>query len=189
MISTNDFKKGLRYEHEGAPWQIMEHTVHNPSARGAATLVKVKARNLVTNQVLQKTFKSGEMFDEPDLNKLEVQFLYEEGDDLVFMDRETYEQYNVGKNQFGESLPWMTDGFELDLLQYNGEIISIDLPKSVIVTITSVEQGAKGDTASGKVMSRGILENGIELMVPTFIKEGSKIKVDPANNSYLGREG
>ena len=188
MISTNDFKKGARFENEGAPWQVMEHTVHNPSARGAATLVKVKARNLVTGQVLQKTFKSGEMFEEPDLNKLEVQFLYEEGEDLVFMDRENYEQFQVAKSQMGDAVQWMTDGFELDLLQYNGEIISIDLPKSVIVPIASVEMGAKGDTASGKVMSRARLENGVEIMVPTFIKEGNMVKVDPSTNTYLGRE-
>ncbi|CAM2064954.1 elongation factor P [Sulfidibacter corallicola] len=188
MITTNDFKKGMRYEHENAPWQIMEHTVHNPSARGAATLVKVKARNLVTGQVLQKSFKSGDTFEEPDLAKLKVQFLYEEGTDLVFMDQETYEQYDVPKEKLGNSVDWMTDGFELDLLQYNGEIINIELPSSVIGVISSVEPGAKGDTASGKVFSKALLENGIQVMVPTFIKEGNKVKIDPSTNEYLGRE-
>ena len=188
MISTNDFKKGVRFEQDGAPWQVMEHSVHNPSARGAATLVKVKARNLVTNQVLQKTFKSGEMFDEPDLSKLKVQFLYEEGDDLVFMDQDTYEQYNLPKEALGDSLPWISDGFELELLRYNGRILSSDLPPSVSAVISSVEGGAKGDTASGKVMSRATLENGVVIQVPTFVKEGNKVKVDPSNNTYLGRE-
>jgi elongation factor P len=188
LISTSDFKKGVRFEHEDAPWQVMEHSVHNPSARGAATLVKVKARNLVTDQVLQKSFKSGEMFQEPDLQRLKVQFLYEEGSDLVFMDQETYEQYNVPREKLGDSAVWMSDGFELALLQYNGRIINVELPQSVIAKVSTVEGGARGDTASGKVTSRAELEKGVVLQVPTFIKEGNQIKVDPATNTYLSRE-
>lgn len=187
MISTNDFKKGVRYELDGAPWQIMEQSVHNPSARGAATLVKVKVRNLVTGQVLQKSYKAGEMFDEPDLTRLKVQYLYEDGEDLVFMDQESYEQFNVAKEKLGDSLPWLTDGFELELLKYNSDIINVELPQSVVAEVSSVEGGARGDTASGKVTSKAILANGIQLQVPTFIKEGSKVKVDPTTNAYLGR--
>lgn len=188
MISTNDFKKGTRFEHEGAPWQVMEVTVHNPSARGAATLVKAKSRNLKTDQVLVKTFKSGEMFEEPDLNKIRVQYLYDEGEDVVFMDNETYEQFNVARSMFGESAAWFGENFELELLQYNGQFIQFELPNSVVATVSSIEMGAKGDTASGKVLSRCRLENGVEVMVPSFIKEGSVIRVDPTENAYLGRE-
>ena len=188
MISTNDFKKGVRFEQDDAPWQVMEHSVHNPSARGAATLVKVKARNLVTGQVLQKSFKSGEMFVEPDLARLRVQFLFEEGTDLVFMDQETYEQHNVPRETLGDAAVWMTDGFELELLQYNGRIINVDLPGSVSAVISTVESGARGDTASGKVTARATLENGVVLQVPTFIKEGTRVKVDPTTNTYLSRE-
>lgn len=187
MISTNDFKKGLRYEHDGAPWQIMEHTVHNPSARGAATLVKVKARNMVTGQVLQKTFKSGEMFDEPNLEKFTVQYLYDEAEDVVFMDQETYEQHMVAGDKLGDARPWLTEGFELQLLKYNGEIINIELPNSVEATIDSIEMGAKGDTATGKVMSRAILDNGVTVMVPAYLKEGSRVKVDPSTNEFMSR--
>lgn len=188
MISTSDFKKALRYEEDGAPWQVIEHTVHNPSARGAATLVKVKARNLMTGQVLLKTYKSGDMFNEPDLEKMKVTYLYDEGDDLVFMDQATYEQYNVPRAMLDGGDVWMTDGFELELLKYNGNIINVDLPQSVVVTVSTVESGARGDTASGKVLARAELENGVVVMVPTFIKEGSSIKIDPRDNSYLGRE-
>ncbi len=188
MISTNDFKKGVRFELDDAPWQILEQSVHNPSARGAATLVKVKARNLVTGQVLQKTFKAGDNFQEPDLARMKVQFLYDEGSDVVFMDQQTFEQHTVAKEKLGRSTAWLTDGLELDLLQYRGEIIQIDWPQSILATVSSVEGGARGDTASGKVLSKAILENGLTLQVPTFIKEGTKIKVDPASNTYLGRE-
>lgn len=187
MIHTSDFKKGVRFELERAPWQVMELSVHNPSARGAATLVKVKARNLKTGQVLQKTFKAGEVFEEPDLVRLKVQFLYEEGIDLVFMDQESYEQYHLAKEHLGAALPWMRDGFELHLLQYNGEIINIELPQSVEETVSMVEAGAKGDTASGKVKSRAVLANGVELQVPAFIREGTVVCVDPSTNAYLGR--
>ena len=188
MISTSDFKKGARFELEAAPWQILEQSVHNPSARGAATLVKVKVRNLVTGQVLQKAFKAGEMFEEPDLSKLTVQFLYEEGEDIVFMDQDTYEQHHVPKEKLGESLPWLTDELTLNLLRYNGEVIQVELPSSVTAVVATVEGGARGDTASGKVLSRAELENGVAVQVPTFIKEGTKIKIDPSTNSYLGRE-
>jgi len=188
MISTSDFKKGARFEHEGGPWQVMEHTVHNPSARGAATLVKVKARNLVTGQVLQKTFKAGEMFQEPDLQKLKVQYLFDEGESAVFMDQDTYEQYSVDKALLQTALPWLTDGFELSLLQYQGRIVNVELPQSVVAVVSTVEGGAKGDTASGKVTSKIMLENGVELQAPTFIKEGERIRVDPEANAYLGRD-
>ena len=187
MISTSDFKKGARFELDGAPWQIMEMSVHNPSARGAATLVKVKSRNLKTGQVLQKSFKSGDMFQEPDLNKMIVQYLYDEGEDLVFMDKDTYEQYNVRADLIGDARPWMNEEIELTLLQYNGDVINVELPQSVIATISTMEAGAKGDTASGKVLTKAVLENGVTIAVPTFIKEGQKIKVDPSDNSYLGR--
>jgi len=187
LISTSDFKKGARYELDGAPWQVMEHTVHNPSARGAATLVKVKARNLKTGQVLLKTFKSGEMFEEPDLAKFIVQFLFSEGDDVVFMDQETYEQHNVPKDLLGNAMNWLSDGFELTLLSYNNQIINIEMPQSAIATISTMEGGAKGDTASGKVMAKAVLDNGVELAVPTFVKEGQQIKVDPSTNTYLAR--
>lgn len=188
MISTTDFKKGLRYEQDGAPWQVMEHSVHNPSARGAATLVKVKARNLVTGQVLQKTYKSGDMFNEPDLVKFKVQFLYREGENLVFMDQDSYEQHMVLSESLGEAIVWMNDGFELELLQFNGRIINVELPQSVLATIVTVESGARGDTASGKVSARATLDNGLAIQVPSFIKEGTRVKVDPSTNSYLSRE-
>ncbi len=188
MISTNDFKKGVRFEHDGAPWHVIEHSVHNPSARGAATLVKVKARNLVTGQVLQKSFKAGDMFEEPDLQRFKVQYLYDEGDGVVFMDQESYEQHSVPKTLLEDAAPWLSEGFELVLLQYKGKIVNLELPQSVIATVRTVEGGAKGDTASGKVTSRAVLENGVALQVPTFIKEGARIKVDPSANAYLSRE-
>lgn len=187
MLSTNDFKKGVRFEMDDAPWHIMEMSVHNPSARGAATLVKVKVRNMVTGQVLQKTFKSGEMFQVPDLERNKVQFLYPDGDDLIFMDQETYEQYPVAKDVVGESAIWLDDGMELAVLRYNGQVINVELPQSVEVAVSTVEGGARGDTASGKVTSKAELENGVTLQVPTFIKEGNVIKVDPSTNTYLSR--
>lgn len=187
MISTSDFKKGARYEEEGVPYQVLEFTVHNPSARGAATLVKAKVRNLVTRQVLQKTYKSGDQFALPDLVTRTVQFLYKEGEDYVFMDQENYEQYAVGDQVVGDMVPWLSDGFEVKLMSFNGDFIHLEPPSSVLVKVSYVEPAAKGDTASGKVLAKARLENGVELQVPAFVKEGSEIKVDPSNNEYLGR--
>ena len=187
MISTSDFKNGFRYEDEGAPFQVMEFTVHNPSARGAATLVKAKVRNLITGQVLQKTYKSGELFEEPDLSVRQASYLYAEGSDFIFMDGETYEQYVVPGTVIGDLEPWLQDGFEVKLMSYNGVFIQVEPPQSVVVTVDYVEPAAKGDTASGKVLSKARLTNGVNLQVPAFIKEGSEIKVDPSTGEYLGR--
>ncbi len=187
MISTSDFKKGMRYEDEGVPFQVMEFTVHNPSARGAATLVKAKVRNLISGQVLQRTYKSGDMFTQPDLSVRQVQFLYPDGSDFVFMDQETYEQYSVSPAIIGSLTDWLSDGFEAKLMSFNGQFIQVEPPTSLVVAVSYVEPAAKGDTASGKVMAKARLANGIEMLVPAFIKEGSEIKVDPSTNEYLGR--
>jgi len=187
VITTSDFKKGLRYEHEGSPWQVMEVTIHNPSARGAATLVKAKSRNLLTDQVLLKTFKAGETFDEPDLNKTEVSFLYDQGDDIVVMDSESYEQYTIEKSKIGEQVIWMVEDFVFHILWYEGVPIQFELPDSVEVKVSTVESGAKGDTASGKVLSRAVLENGFPMQVPSYVKPDSKIKINPRNGTFISR--
>jgi elongation factor P len=187
MIKTSDFKKGLRFELEGAPWQIMDISIHNPTARGAGTLVKTKVRNLLTDQVLQKTFKAGEMFQVPDLKKTEVRFLYDQGDEIVVMDEETYEQHHIAHEKVADYLPWLNDTVIVSLLWYNGEIIQIELPDSVEIEVSAIEGGAKGDTASGKVLSKAELVNGVQLQVPSFIKEGSRIRVNPNTGEYLSR--
>lgn len=187
MISTQEFKKGARFEEDNAPWQVMDMTVHNPSARGSATLVKVKARNLMTGQVLQKTFKSGQMFEEPDLVKIRAQFLYDQGDELVFMDDDAYEQHSLTREKLGDAAEWLQEGFHVELVQYRGQVVNIELPASIEVKVRSVEPGARGDTATGKVMSRAMLENGVSIMVPAYVKEGSFIKVDPSTGAFLSR--
>lgn len=187
MISTSDFKKGVRYEQDGAPWQVMEFSVHNPTARGGTTLIKAKVRNLKTGQVMQKTYKTGELFQEPDLVKRAVQYLYHEGEGAVFMDKETYDQFTVENKMLEDAEPWLNEELELELLQYNGQVINVELPQYLSAVVQTVEAGAKGDTASGKVTARAFLENGVQINVPTFIKEGQRIKLDPTTKTYHSR--
>ena len=157
--------------------------------RSSPRLVKGHVTGPVTLALgLETNFEERAAIYEPDLARLRVQFLFEEGTDRVFMDQETYEQHNVPRETLGDAAVWMTDGFELELLQYNGRIINVDLPGSVSAVISTVESGARGDTASGKVTARATLENGVVLQVPTFIKEGTRVKVDPTTNTYLSRE-
>ena len=186
MISTSDFKKGARFEEDNAPWQVMEHSVHNPSARGAATLVKVKARNLKTGQVLQKSYKSGEMFPEPDLNRLNVSFLYEEGEDMVFMDTETYEQIELPAELLGDRRPFLQDGMTIVVEFYEAEALNATVPQKVTCKVVETEPVVKGQTAANS-FKPAILDNGVKVMVPPFVGQDEDIIVNTETMEYSER--
>jgi len=187
MISTGDFKRGQRLLIDGEPYIIEEHTVQTPSARGAATLVKVRLRNIVTRQISDRTFKGGEKFDEPDVAIRPVQFLYSDGDGWHFMDQQTYEQFTLGDAVLGESGPWLNDQLELTGIFFNGNAVGVDLPTFVEAEIDMVGGGSKGDTASGKNLKDATLTNGKTLKVPLFIESGEKVLVDTRTWEFAKR--
>src|SRR5437867_1618646 len=113
MLSTADFKKGLAVLVERVPYLIMDYTVQTPSARGSATLVRIKARNVITGQVQEMTFKAGEKFEEPDLERRKINYLYAEADAFHFMDEESYEQFHLNREALGDSVRWLTEGITL----------------------------------------------------------------------------
>lgn len=192
MITTGDFKKGLRIELDGSPWTIVQNTTQSPSARGAATLVKARLKHVLTGQVLDRTFKSGDKFEEPDLYLRPAQFLYaeREGDGHVyhFMDTENYEQFPLRKDELGDLSAWLVENLEVRAISYNQKVVGIELPQFIELTVDSVEPGTKGDTTSGSVTTTAYTESGIRVQVPLFVKAGDKIRVDTDTGSFKDRK-
>tara|TARA_B100001094_G_C18132297_1_gene772971 strand:+ start:703 stop:1269 length:567 start_codon:yes stop_codon:yes gene_type:complete len=187
MITTADFSKGTRYLHKDEPFAIVDFTVQSPTARGGATLVKVKARNLLTGQLVNETFKSGSKFEQPDLAFSTVQYLYADGEDIIFMDQSTYEQFQLSKLTLANEAKYLSEDLKIKAMYFNGNPISIEIPQHVELVVTMVEPGAKGNTASGSVTTKSELSNGMECQVPLNIKEGDKILVDTNTNTFYSR--
>jgi elongation factor P len=189
MITTSDFSRGARILVDGEPYTVDEFTVHMPSARGAATLVRAKLRHIVDGSLVDKTFKSGEKFDEPDVAFRQVQFLYNDGEACHFMDTTSYEQFSLPVETLGDSAVWMTEGLGLGSIVYNGQVAGVNLPQYVEAEVDLVGGGSRGDTASGKNLKDATLTNGVTVKVPLFIESGERILVDPRTGEYARRAG
>jgi len=185
MLSTTDFRRGLKIEMDGVPYEIVDFLHVKPGKGGA--FIRTKLKNMINGRVVENTFRSGEKMVKPDLESKEMQYLYREAEDFVFMDMESYEQMHAGAAQLGEKGGYLKDGMELKMLLYKGQPLDIDLPASVVLEVSETEPGVKGDTVSGatKPAQR---ETGITVNVPLFINIGDKIKVDTRSGDYIGRE-
>lgn len=186
MLSTGDFKKGKVFEDEGVPWQILDVTTQSPSARGAATLVKAKCRNILTGQVLLKTYKSGEKFKEPDIEMRNAQYLYREGDGFLFMDQESYDQLELSAELVGDGANFMKENMEIRLVFFNGNAVAIELPHVVELVIVQCDPGVRGDTVTAATKAAK-LETGFSVQVPLFVEQGTMVRVDTRDGRYLER--
>jgi elongation factor P len=187
MLTTADFKRGLRSLIDGEPYSIVDYTVQTPSARGAATLVRAKVRNYLTGAVFDKTFKSGDKFDAPDLQRRAAQFLYRDGDDLHFMDNESYEQLQLPAEQLGDTAVWLADGMAVHAIVFNGRVVSIEVPRFVEVEVRETEPGIRGVTASGKSFKDATVQGGAVIKVPLYIEAGERIEVDIEELRFIRR--
>jgi elongation factor P len=178
MRTTSDFKRGLRVLMDGDPYVVEDYTVQTPSARGAATLVRTKMRNIITGTLVERTFKSGEKFDEPDVQFRQAQFLYDDGEACHFMDVQSYDQFSLPREQVGEAAGWLTEGLTLSSVLFNAKPVGVSLPQFVEAEVAMVGGGARGDTQSGKNLKDADLTNGRTVKVPLFIEVGEKILVD-----------
>jgi len=185
MLSTTDFRRGLKIEMDGVPYEIVDFLHVKPGKGGA--FIRTKLKNMINGRVVENTFRSGEKMVKPDLESKEMQYLYRESDDFVFMDMESYEQMHAGVAQIGEKGGYLKDGMELKMLLYKGQPLDIDLPASVVLEVTETEPGVKGDTVSG-ASKPAVLESGISVNVPLFVNIGDRIKVDTRSGEYIGRE-
>jgi elongation factor P len=186
MPSTSELKKGVRFEHEDEPYTTVDVFSQSPSARGGSTLVKVKARNMISGAFRSFSFKSGERLDEPDIELMKCQFLYADGDDYNFMNQENYEQYLMRKDTMGGTHLYLKEEMEIRLLFYEGQAVSLELPNVVELAIAETEPGMKGDTVTN-VTKTAVMETGLEVQVPLFINQEDKIRVDTRDNRYIER--
>jgi elongation factor P len=186
MFTTSDFKKGLVIQLDGAPCIIIDVAFQSPSARGANTMVKTKYRNLITSQVLEKTFRSGDKVDEADFEKHKGQFLYADGSNGIFMDLENYEQFEVAEEQFSPLAPFLLEGTEVILGLFQGRLVNVDLPMVVELLVTETAPALKNATAQAQT-KEAVLETGLRLQVPPYLEAEEKIKVDTRDGRFISR--
>jgi elongation factor P len=184
MRDVNDLRKGVTFELDGNLYKVLEYSHHKPG-RGNAT-IKIKARDLRTGTTLEKTFQSGDRVPEARLDFHNVQYLYKDGDQYIFMDLETFDQPGIPSKIIAESAGFLKENMEVKLTFFNNEPIDIELPTSVDLKVVQAEMAVKGDTATG-VTKKVITETGQEVQTPYFVVEGDTIRVDTRNGSYVTR--
>jgi elongation factor P len=184
MLSTNEFRRGLKIELAGEPFVILEFQHVKPGKGGA--FVRTKMRSLISGNVLDKTFKSGDKVDKPDMDEKEMEYLYRQGDDFYFMDNSNYEQHFISKDSLQGTEDFLYENVQVSVLFHNGKPLALELPNFVQLTVAQTDPGVKGDTASGG-SKPATLETGAVIQVPLFINEGEKIKVDTRSGDYVER--
>lgn len=187
MISASDFKRGGRIELEGDPYLVMNVHMQSPSARGASTLVKVKVRNLRTGNVFDRTFKASDKVTEAQLELRPVQYLYAEGDTYHFMDSSSYEQITLSAEVLGEDAGYLIEGLGgIRSMVFNGTVMSIELPQSVVLKVKDTDPPMKGATAQAQTKP-ATLETGLIIQVPAYIETGEAVQVDTREARFIGR--
>jgi len=184
MIDVNDLRKGVTFELDGALYKVLDYEHHKPG-RGKAT-IRVKARNLRTGTILDKSFISGDRVQDVRLDYHNVQYLYSDGSLYNFMDLDTYEQPAISGDLVGDYAGYLKEGLEVKLTFFEGEPLDIELPTSVDLLVVHANVAVRGDTATG-VTKRVTTETGLEVQVPNFVEEGDVIRVDTRNGAYVTR--
>lgn len=183
-IDTADFKNGVSIILDGEIYTIVWFQHHKPGKGGA--VMRTKLKNLRTGAVIDRTFNAGERFEQAILERYPMQYLYKQDDEYVLMHPETYEQVSVSGSTFGESIKYLKDGMEVNVIEYNGKILGAEVPFFVELTVTDTEPGVRGDTAAGG-SKPATLETGAVISVPFFVNIGDKVKVDTRTDTYLER--
>lgn len=184
MYSTAEFRRGLRIEWEGKPFLIVEFQHVKPGKGGA--FVRTKLKNLINGRVIDQTFRSGEKVGRPDLEEKEMQYLYREGDKLIFMDNASYDQVEMTRDQVGDQAQFLQENINVKVLYYRQQPLAVELPTFVELLVAATEPGLKGDTASGG-SKPATLETGAVIQVPLFIAEGDKLRIDTRTGDYIER--
>lgn len=186
MILASDLKRGMVFKLEDAPCVVLDISLQSPTARGGNTLVKTKYRNLLTSQVLTKSFKSGDKLDEADYARRKGQFLYATDEQGVFMDLEGYEQFEIGGELYEEVRGYLVDGMDLTLGVFNDMVVTLELPMTVELTVTETAPAIKNATATAQT-KEAILETGMTIQVPGYLESGERIKVDTRDGRFISR--
>ena len=182
---TTDFRNGLKIAIDGKPYIVVSFAHTNPG-KGSA-FVKAKIKNLMTGQVLERTFKSGvDTVDKPDMEEREMEYTYGDMDGYNFMDTKTYESVHLNHDNVGDAKFYLQEGITVDILYFNERPISIELPNFVNLKVTETDPGLKGDTAQGGT-KKAIMETGLQVNVPLFINEEELLKIDTRTGEYVER--
>jgi len=183
-ITTNDLKNGITLEIDNGLFTVVDFQHVKPGKGGA--FVRTKLRSLRTGNILERTFNAGVRVEQAILERSDMQFLYREGDDFVFMDVDTYEQINLAPRTLGEAADYLVEGAKAMIAQYDGEVVSVEIPVTVELNISITEPGIQGDRVSG-ARKPATLETGKVIQVPLFVNIGDRVKVDTRTGDYITR--
>ena len=184
MITSNDFKRGTVIKVNGDIYSVIDYQ-HVKPARGSA-FVRTKLKSVIKGSIIDKNFRGGEKVEDVRIEKRKMQYLYDEGDSVVFMDNETYEQDSISKDDVGNILKFIKEGDEVEIATYENKPISIEPPIFVTLEVTYAEPGVRGDTATN-VQKAVKVETGAEVSCPLFVNEGDHIKIDTRTGEYVER--
>ncbi len=184
MATTNDLKNGMVLRIDGQLWTVVEFQHVKPGKGGA--FVRSKLKNVLSGKVVDRTFNAGVKVESANVDKRDMQFLYKDGTDFVFMDTDTFEQMHVAGETVGDAANYLLENQTATVATNDGVPLYVELPSSVVLTITYTEPGLQGDRSTGGTKP-ATLETGHEIAVPLFVESGTKVKVDTRDGSYLGR--
>ncbi len=184
MLSITDIKVGTIFQYEDAPYQALSVS-HSKQARGVAVL-QTKIKNLVTNSVLDRNFKSSDKFDEAEIIRKRANFLYKDGNKYYFMDETDFDQFFLDQSILGDKTRFLTESLPIKILYFNEKAIGVELPPKVEIKVTYAPEGVRGDS-TGNVTKTIELESGYKLNAPMFIKEGEMIRVNTETGEYVER--
>ncbi len=184
MYGITDLRKDTLIDIDGVPYRVTDYS-HTQMGRGGAT-VRVKVKNLLNGSMLEKVYKNDEKIEPASIEKVTLQYLYQNGNKAVFMDMTTFDQQEINREMATDVIKFIPEGGEVSAMLYKDQVIGFDLPKNTPIKVSSAPGGAKGDTATGATKAVE-LETGIEIQVPLFIKTGDMVKVDTRTGQYLER--
>lgn len=184
QYNTSDFRKGLKVQINGEPYLITEFNFVKPG-KGSA-LYKCKMKNLIRGNTLDRTYRGGESLEAADVVETDCQFLYQQGDTFVFMDNETFDQYELSADKVGDAWKYLTDGMKCMMTLFNENPVVVAPPLQVVLNVEYCEPGAKGDTATN-VNKPAKVNTGAEILVPIFVNMGDNIRVDTRTGDYVER--
>lgn len=187
MLTAGDFKRGLRIEIDGDPFTVMDVHFQSPSARGASTLVKARIRNLRSGNVFDKTFKTSDKVNEAQIELRPIQFLYADDDGCHFMDSDSYEQFALSREALGDDAGYLTEGLEgIRSVLFNGNVMSVELPQSVVLRVEYTEPAMRGATAQAQTKA-ATLQTGIVVQVPSYMETGELVQIDTRDGHFIAR--
>lgn len=184
-MGTNDLKSGMKVEIDNEPYNIVTIEFVKPGKGPAFNRLRLK--HLTSGRVLDRTYKSGEKVDIADIEESKMRMLYQDKEGVTFMHDETFEQLMIPHEKLGETTHWLKEETIYDILFYNGQVLTVACPNFLDLKITSTEPGARGDTASGRVLKAAVVETGAKVQIPIFVEEGEIIKVDTRTSEYVSR--